>query len=386
MATSLTRELQTTGDALRIALEQRRGTPAILIQLMHDFAKASEKAFEAKSHSLVGFAAEQLKACSRGFLRTLERDGSPEVIAMALELFPMGSDYLDEALESLQQTSPTEFTQDLLGAIFRNLSRHETLFNDKLRGTGTSKILERGLRLSAGLTKDEFAAGEVSAFIGSLVEFNNDAIAHLERTERAVSEGNKCCIESTELLMNWIESNEDFLCESVTQNQVTDLNTDRLIEKVRKDYELPRLAAALAFRTNRPTFEDLHHGYEKGLRADVTFRTGVIPSDSSSLMSQATFKALIAYSMVYEDVMPETIVLDPNASGLKALRAAGELLDQPEYKLLPRVGDIQKIVDQVIDATPLKHSMDPLVGTWAERYAINNLTYRARLFTQELGV
>lgn len=386
MATSLTRELKTTGDALRIALEQRRGTPAIQIGLMHDFAKASEKAFESKSHSLVALAAEQLKGCSRGFLRTLERDGSPEVISMALELFPMGGDYLEEALEFLQQTNPSEYTQDLLGAIFRNITVHETLFNDQLRNSGTSKILERGLRLSAGQTQDVFTAGAVCTFMRSLVEFNDDAMASIERAERAVSEGNKSCIQSTELLMNWISSNEDFLCESVTQNHVSDLNTERLIAKVKNEYALPRVAAALAFRTNRPSFDDLHQAYENGQRADVTFRTEVIPSASSSLMSESTLKALIAYSMVYEDVMPETILLDPNASGLKALRAAGELLEQPEYKSLSRVGDIQKIVDQVIDATPLKHSMDPLVGTWAERYAINNLTYRARLFTQELGV
>lgn len=386
MASSLTRELKTTGDALRIALEQRRGTPAMQIGLMHDFARASEKAFESKSHSLVAFAAEQLKGCCRGFLRTLERDESPEVISMALELFPMGSDYLEEALELLQQTNPSEYTQDLLGAIFRNISAHETLFNDQLRNTGTSKILERGLRLSAGQTQEEFTTGAVCTFMRSLVEFNDDAMSNLERTERAVSEGNKSCIQSTELLLNWISSNEDFLCESVTQNHVSDLNTERLIEKVKNEYALPRLASALAFRTNRPTFETLHHAYENGQRADVTFRTEVIPSSSSSLMSESTLKTLIAYSMVFEDVMPETILLDPNHSGLKALRAAGELLEQPEYKSLPRVGDIQKIVDQVIDATPLKHSMDPLVGTWAERYAINNLTYRARLFTQELGV
>lgn len=383
MATSLTRELKTTGDALRIALEQRRGTPAMRIELMHDFAKASEKAFEAKSHSLVALAADQLKACSRGFLRTLERDGSPEVIAMALELFPMGSDYLEEALEMLQQTNPSEYTQDLLGAIFRNMSYHETLFNDQQRGS-TSKILERGLKLSAGLTQDEFAVGEVCAFMRSLVEFNDDAMESLERTERSVSKGQKPCIRSSELLLNWIRSNEDFLCESVTNNHVADFNTDRLIATVRNDYGLPRLAAALAFRTSHPTFENLHQAYENGQRADLKFRTGV--TVRPSLMSQSTLQALIAYSMVFEDVMPETILLDPNASGLKALRAAGELLDQPEYKSLPRVADIQKIVDQVIDATPLKHSMDPLVGTWAERYAINNLTYRARLFTQELGV
>lgn len=387
MATSLTRELQTTGDALRIALEQRRVTPTILIALMHDFAKASEKAFEAKSHSLVGLAAEQLKACSRGFLRTLERDGSSEVIAMALELFPMGSDYLEEALESLQQTSPTHLTHDLLGSIFRNLSRHETLFNDKQRGTGTSKILERGLRLSAGLTKDEFAAGEVSAFMRLLVQFNKDAIAHLVRAERAISEGNKSCLQSTELLMNWIESNHDFLCASVTGHEASDIYTETLIAKIKNEYQLPKLAAAIAFRTRYPSFEHLHDAHQNhGMRADASFRSGVIPSESSSLMSQTTLRALIAYSMVFENVMPDNILLDPNASGLKALRDAGELLDQPEYKLLPRVGDIQKIVDLVIDATPLKHSMDPLVGTWAERYAINNLTYRSRLFTQELGV
>lgn len=387
MATSLTRELKTTGDALRIALEQRRGTPAMQIELMHDFAKASEKAFEAKSHSLVALAAEQLKVCSRGFLRTLERDGSPEVISMALELFPMGSDYLKEALEMLGQANPTEYTQELLAAIFRNISAHETLFNDQLRNSGTTKILERGLRLSAGQTQDEFAAGEVSAFMRSLVEFNSDAMASLERTERAVSEGNKSCIQATELLMNWIRSNEDFLCESVSQHQPSDTNTEWLIAKVRNDYELPKLAAALAFRTKYPSFEQLHHAHENhGLRADETFRTGIIPSDTSSLMSQTTLTTLIAYSMVFEDVMPGTILLDPNARGLKALRSAGDLLEKPEYKSLPRVGDIQKIVDKVIDATPLKHSMDPLVGSWAERYAINNLTYRARLFTQELGV
>lgn len=386
MATSLTRELKATGDALRIALEQRRGTPAMQIELMHDFAKASEKAFEAKSHSLVLLAAEQLKACSRGFLRTLEKDGSPEVISMALELFPMGSDYLEEALEALGQTNPAEYTQDLLAGIFRNLTYHETLYNDQQRAPGTCKILELGLKLCTDMTQDQFSAGEVCAFMRSLIEFNDDAMGSLERTERALSVGSKSCPKSSELILKWIMSNEDFLCESVTQNHVSDFNTEKLIAKVKDQYGLPRLAAALAFRTNHPTFENLYHAHEIGLRADATFRTGVIPSKSSSLMSESTLKALIAYSMVFENVMPETILINPNASGLKALRSAGELLDQPEYKSLPRVGDIQKIVDQVIDATPLKHSMDPLVGTWAERYAINNLTYRARLFTQELGV
>ena len=386
MATSLTRELKRTGDALRLALEQRGDNPAIQIQLMHDFANASGKAFESKSHNLVALAADQLKACSRGILRTLDSEGAQGVFAMAMELFPIGCDYLVEALESLTLRNPSENTQYLVGAIFRNLTAHETLFNEQLRGSETAKILEHGLRLSAGSTQDEFDAGAITDFMRSLFEFSCDAMETFERTQRSLDHLSKGCIESSVLMIDWVRSNEEFISRCVVQNGVSDYNTERLINLVASDFKLPEIAAALAFRAKHPSFENLRFAYERGMRADMAFRCGVIPDKSSAPMSQSTFKALIAYSMVFEDVMPKTINIDPNANGLKALRDACELLNQPEHKSLARDGDIQNIVDQVINAAPPRYSMEPLVGTWAERFAINNLTYRARLFTQELGV
>lgn len=387
MSKSILNELQVTGSALKTALSRRGTNPAILLQLMQDFSVASDQAFASRSHSLVGNAAEQLKGCSRGFLQTLTRDSTPEVMLVALELFPMAKDYIEEALDELVLDEHAGHRDQLIEAMLSNLTRHETLLENTDGAIAAGKILERTIRLKADDGIDSLHGGAIAAFMHSLVESHPVAMTAINNAYFTFTRGNKTSEPAQALLKEWIMGNGDFLAESILQNQVTQWNRPVRIKQFRENFDLPRVAAALSVRTTEPSWEDLCEArLSHGIVADDTFKTGVHPTVASSQpISESLLTVLCAYSIAFEDVMPSLESMEGCSYAISALRAAADLLAGSEYAALPRLGDPQKVVDLMVSVGWKTNSMEPLAGCWLKDYAMNNYRYKASLFTQELG-